>query len=249
MIDEDQRQQRTFKDRERETARLLSDEGCHVSARPEGQRPDADVRHPRRDHTTPTEFTTPEKSVAASLRDKSRDVSGSHAEYELLVDCRGRSHVTADTARRDLDNHVEGTQPFDRIRVVGDGFDWEYRRHPPKHEDKVRSYAEESQRLRDAEAERRKAQVRTNVDSARTRPPEYVASEIGERPPDGPAADRWDTTVARVETYRADHGVTDRASALGPRNTPDPVRNKDREDARLAIESYRARSREQERGR
>lgn len=241
MIDESRQK---FDDRERSTARLLHDEGCDVVARPRPG-PDADVYHSRGLHATVTEFTKPDAdSVEKRLRKKAAR-HGARTDHELMVECRG-TRIRGEAARRDLENFTDRNQPFDRIRVVGDGFDWEYRRKPPKHEERIRSYAEESQRLRDKEAARRQEQVRANLETARKKPPPYL-TDLGERPPDGREADRWDTTVRKIEEYRAEHGITDKNSALGLKETPDPERNAQREAIEKAIREYRSQARGYER--
>jgi len=51
--------------------------------------------------------------------------------------------------------------------------------------------------------------------AARISPPAYVVAELGERPSDPARAMAWDRGVLGIETYRSEHGITDRSSALG----------------------------------
>jgi hypothetical protein len=49
----------------------------------------------------------------------------------------------------------------------------------------------------------------------RISPPAYVVKELGERPTDPVKAKAWDDGVRGIESYRSEHAVTDRLSALG----------------------------------
>lgn len=51
--------------------------------------------------------------------------------------------------------------------------------------------------------------------AARLSPPEYVLTELGERPNDPAKAKAWGRGVRSIETYRHEHGVTYTGSALG----------------------------------
>jgi len=53
--------------------------------------------------------------------------------------------------------------------------------------------------------------------AARLSPPDYITSELGERPSDPAKAREWDKAVQGVEGYRLRNGVVDRDSALGPK--------------------------------
>jgi hypothetical protein len=51
--------------------------------------------------------------------------------------------------------------------------------------------------------------------AARLSPPPYIVKELGERPTDPAKAKTWDIGVKEIESYRLEHGVEDRTSALG----------------------------------
>lgn len=53
--------------------------------------------------------------------------------------------------------------------------------------------------------------------AARTSPPSYIKSELGERPSDPTKAREWDKAVRGIEGYRLRNGIRDRDSALGGR--------------------------------
>lgn len=53
--------------------------------------------------------------------------------------------------------------------------------------------------------------------AARLSPPAYVVKELGERPADPEKAKAWDSGVRDIETYRGEHGIKDKDSALGQR--------------------------------
>jgi conjugative relaxase-like TrwC/TraI family protein len=57
--------------------------------------------------------------------------------------------------------------------------------------------------------------VGARVTAVRLDPPDYVTREIGERPTDPTRRWTWDQAVAGIETYREQHGVRDRDTALG----------------------------------
>jgi hypothetical protein len=46
--------------------------------------------------------------------------------------------------------------------------------------------------------------------------PDHIVGELGERPADPARAAVWDRAVQFVDRYRAEHGIEDAASALGP---------------------------------
>ncbi|HEX6689089.1 MAG TPA: hypothetical protein VF085_10565 [Solirubrobacterales bacterium] len=58
---------------------------------------------------------------------------------------------------------------------------------------------------------------RAAATAARLSPPDYIKSELGERPSDPKKAATWDRAVRGVEGYRVRNGVVDRDSALGPK--------------------------------
>jgi hypothetical protein len=51
--------------------------------------------------------------------------------------------------------------------------------------------------------------------AARLAPPSYVVKELGERPRDPEKAKAWDRGVRDIESYRSEHGIKDKDSALG----------------------------------
>jgi conjugative relaxase-like TrwC/TraI family protein len=52
--------------------------------------------------------------------------------------------------------------------------------------------------------------------AVRISPPAYVMQELGERPSDPEKAKAWDDGARSIESYRNEHGVKDKGSALGP---------------------------------
>jgi hypothetical protein len=61
-----------------------------------------------------------------------------------------------------------------------------------------------------------KERTRQNIVRSVAEPPNYILRTIGPRPA-GSAADRsWVGAVVAIESYRVDHDVTDRRTALGP---------------------------------
>ena len=51
--------------------------------------------------------------------------------------------------------------------------------------------------------------------AARLSPPPYIVKELGERPREPAKAKAWDQGVKTIESYRQEHGVTDRQGAFG----------------------------------
>jgi hypothetical protein len=51
--------------------------------------------------------------------------------------------------------------------------------------------------------------------AARTSPPAYVKTELGERPSDPTKRKAWDRGVSQIERYRQEHGIKDPSKALG----------------------------------
>ena len=51
--------------------------------------------------------------------------------------------------------------------------------------------------------------------AARIKPPKYVTKELGERPSGSVKAKEWDRGVRGIESYRQEHGVTNKKRALG----------------------------------
>ncbi len=51
--------------------------------------------------------------------------------------------------------------------------------------------------------------------AARVSPPSYVVKELGERPRDPAKGKAWDRGVKEIESYRQEHGVTDKRRAFG----------------------------------
>ncbi len=74
----------------------------------------------------------------------------------------------------------------------------------------------DSARREHAIAERLLAErVEQALTAARIEPPKYVTKELGERPSDPTQAKAWDKDVRGIESYRQEHGVTDKKRALG----------------------------------
>jgi conjugative relaxase-like TrwC/TraI family protein len=74
----------------------------------------------------------------------------------------------------------------------------------------------DSARREHAIAERLLAErVEQALTAARIEPPKYVTKELGERPSDPTQAKAWDKGVRGIESYRQEHGVTDKKRALG----------------------------------
>jgi conjugative relaxase-like TrwC/TraI family protein len=64
------------------------------------------------------------------------------------------------------------------------------------------------------------------ITAAQLAAPDYIVSELGERPSDPERRRAWDRAVAGIEGYRQDHGIEDRDSALGkePRGGAEQMR-------------------------
>ncbi len=88
--------------------------------------------------------------------------------------------------------------------------------------DLMRSRVERLEPLRD-DARRESAAIRQvltereeqALTAARLSPPPYIVKELGERPREPAKAKAWDQGVKTIESYRQEHGVTDRRRALG----------------------------------
>jgi conjugative relaxase-like TrwC/TraI family protein len=76
---------------------------------------------------------------------------------------------------------------------------------------------------------------RAAATAARLSPPDYIKSEIGERPSDPTKAREWDKAVGEIEGYRTRNNVVDRDNALGPK-TQDHSRERERAEVRRQIE-------------
>jgi conjugative relaxase-like TrwC/TraI family protein len=61
-----------------------------------------------------------------------------------------------------------------------------------------------------------KDRIRQNIVRSVAEPPNYIVRTIGPRPAGGAADRSWVSAVVAIESYRVDHDVTDRRSALGP---------------------------------
>jgi conjugative relaxase-like TrwC/TraI family protein len=118
---------------------------------------------------------------------------------------------------------------------------WERRAERAEREGIERDRAERESRMREVrdrlEAERRELpevphearakeaviesvladRERLAATAARTSPPSYIRSELGERPSDSTKAREWDKAVRGIEGYRLRNGIRDRDSALGAR--------------------------------
>jgi conjugative relaxase-like TrwC/TraI family protein len=64
------------------------------------------------------------------------------------------------------------------------------------------------------------------ITAAQLAPPDYIVSELGERPSDPERGGTWDRAVGGIEGYRQEHGIEDRDSALGkePRSGVEQMR-------------------------
>ena len=83
--------------------------------------------------------------------------------------------------------------------------------------------------------------------AARLSPPPYISKELGERPTDPRKAKEWDRAVQGIESFRRDHGITSRDSALG-REGEGSVESWERNAASERLqESQRRLGREQQR--
>jgi hypothetical protein len=70
--------------------------------------------------------------------------------------------------------------------------------------------------------------------AARVSPPAYIVSELGERPAEGRDRIAWDGAVREIESYRQQHGIGDRETALGP-EPKDRARRLEQKRARESI--------------
>jgi hypothetical protein len=71
--------------------------------------------------------------------------------------------------------------------------------------------------------------------AVRLDPPDYLRSELGERPSDPAKRQSWDRAAAKIEGYRLEHGIRDRGSALGELPKA-PLARRDHRRARESIE-------------
>jgi hypothetical protein len=76
-------------------------------------------------------------------------------------------------------------------------------------------------------ADRRAPQIA----AARIEPPAYIVRELGERPADPAKRESWDRGVKRIESYRQEHGVTDKSRAFGTRPQEQSAREKRQSEA------------------
>jgi hypothetical protein len=58
--------------------------------------------------------------------------------------------------------------------------------------------------------------IRQHTNRAVAEPPSYVTRSLGQRPRGGPEDRAWVSAVVAIETYRVEHDVTARRTALGP---------------------------------
>lgn len=68
--------------------------------------------------------------------------------------------------------------------------------------------------------------VRQNTNRAVADPPSYITRTLGARPSNGVSDRAWVSAVVAIETYRVEHDVTDRRTAIGP-EPADPRRTLD----------------------
>jgi conjugative relaxase-like TrwC/TraI family protein len=71
--------------------------------------------------------------------------------------------------------------------------------------------------------------------AARLSPPDYIKSELGERPSNPGKARKWDKAVRGIEGYRQRNGVVDRDSALGTK-PKEPAKAHEHERAQRQLE-------------
>lgn len=76
---------------------------------------------------------------------------------------------------------------------------------------------------------------RAAATAARLSPPDYIKSELGERPRDPTKARKWDRAVRGIEGYRTRNGVRDRDSALG-RKPKEPAKAHEHDRAQRQLE-------------
>ena len=98
-------------------------------------------------------------------------------------------------------------------------------------------------------ADRRAPQVA----AARIEPPSYIVRELGETPADLAKRESWDRGVRKIESYRQEHGVTDKSRAFGTRPQEQSARKAAERSLRriqreLGLKRQLARARQAERG-
>jgi conjugative relaxase-like TrwC/TraI family protein len=98
-------------------------------------------------------------------------------------------------------------------------------------------------------ADRRAPQIA----AARIEPPSYIVRELGERPADSVKRESWDSGVRKIESYRQEHGVTDKSRAFGTRPQERSARKAAERSLRriqreLGLKRQLARARRAERG-
>jgi conjugative relaxase-like TrwC/TraI family protein len=97
--------------------------------------------------------------------------------------------------------------------------------------------------------------VGARVTAVRIDPPDYLTTELGERPTDPTRRWVWDQAVTGIETYRQQHGIRDRDTALGAPQGDSPPELEhgqarkalERAQRQLGLERAQARTREQTR--
>lgn len=98
-------------------------------------------------------------------------------------------------------------------------------------------------------ADRRAPQIA----AARIEPPSYIVRELGERPANPVKRESWDHGVRKIESYRQEHGVTDKSRAFGTRPQERSARKAAERSLRriqreLGLKGQLARARRVERG-
>ncbi|MDX6601114.1 MAG: hypothetical protein QOF13_316 [Solirubrobacterales bacterium] len=98
-------------------------------------------------------------------------------------------------------------------------------------------------------ADRRAPQIA----AARIEPPQYIVRELGERPADPAKRENWNRGVKKIESYRQQHGVTDKSRAFGTRPQERSARKAAERSLRriqreLGLKRQLARARRAERG-
>lgn len=84
-------------------------------------------------------------------------------------------------------------------------------------------------------------------------PPDYIRRELGERPADPGMRKSWERGVSQIETFRHEHGVTDKSHAFGDPKTPHERAAREQAQRRLRetqrqLGMRQARERQVERG-
>jgi conjugative relaxase-like TrwC/TraI family protein len=196
--------------------------------------------------------------------------------HELARQARSETQAERDYVRQRKEVEVRRSSYEEAVarREAAEGLGWRERRQElpdaQRNEDLLRMQLREDiaklERMEPPEAlARREREIADQVLAKRTEqallaarlsPPPYIVKELGERPTDPAKTKTWDSGVKEIESYRLEHGVKDRTSALG-REPQGASRSASREAAqrrlletqrRLSLERQLAKSREISRG-